>query len=37
MLSIDADVAETHAQTAPFHLKRFTLPAKWVRSTRDRY
>jgi hypothetical protein len=31
------DVAETHAQKAPFHLKRFTVSAKSARSTRDRH
>jgi hypothetical protein len=34
---LDADVAETHAQKAPFHLKRFTVSAKWARSARDRH
>jgi hypothetical protein len=34
---LDADVAETHAQKAPFHLKRFTVSAKSARSTRDRH
>jgi hypothetical protein len=34
---LDADVAETHAQTAQFHLKRFAISAKSARSTRDRH
>jgi hypothetical protein len=32
---LETDIAETHAQTAPFHLKRFTISAKSARSTRD--
>jgi hypothetical protein len=34
---LDADVAETHAQTAALHLKRLHHFAKSARSTRDRH